>query len=63
MTREELLEALHSGETVCVKNIWYFTRCYMSCADEHCCQNNYDTIEETAEAAMAFGGLDEMEVL
>lgn len=55
MTHDEIKAALEDGtKTLCVRGIWYFTGRAMDCANEDCCSNWYENLDEAFHALMYF---------
>lgn len=46
MNRNQAKDHLLQGKTILVDGIWYYTKYYMTCGDEECCDETFDNIEQ-----------------
>lgn len=62
MTEDKIREALEAGKTI-RGGPWFWTKGYMSCANENCCYEDFSSTEETFESISRMVKLDECEIL
>lgn len=59
ITKNKIFQALSAGKIVGV-GVWTFSGTYMNCCEDQCCENQYDSIEEAADAVVYYSRKEDL---